>query len=90
MFSPQYGDTPFHTAARYAIFSFLVIRVIIITFIMIIIIITMITMIIVIIVITLRYGHAGVIRILASAKCKVSEQNKVGLLIMMFMTVDDD
>ena len=24
-----------------------------------------------------RYGHAGVIRILASAKCKVSEQNKV-------------
>ena len=35
----QYGDTPFHTAAR--------------------------------------YGHAGVIRILVSAKCGVSEQNKV-------------
>ena len=35
----QYGDTPFHTAAR--------------------------------------YGHAGVIRILISAKCRVSEQNKV-------------
>ena len=36
----QYGDTPFHTAAR--------------------------------------YGHAGVIRILVSAKCSVSEQNKNG------------
>ena len=24
-----------------------------------------------------RYGHAGVIRILVSAKCNVSEQNKV-------------
>ena len=37
----QYGDTPFHTAAR--------------------------------------YGHAGVIRILISAKCRVSEQNKVNI-----------
>ena len=39
-YPPQYGDTPFHTAAR--------------------------------------YGHAGVIRILVSAKCRVSEQNKNG------------
>ena len=44
MFSPQYGDTPFHTAARYAIFSFLVISFIIFTFFMIIIVIKMIIM----------------------------------------------
>ena len=25
-----------------------------------------------------RYGHAGVIRILVSARCNASEQNKVG------------
>lgn len=40
LFSPQYGDTPLHTAAR--------------------------------------YGHAGVTRILISAKCRINEQNKNG------------
>ena len=28
-----------------------------------------------------RYGHAGVIRILVSAKCDTSEQNKVRLFL---------
>ena len=29
-----------------------------------------------------RYGHAGVTRILISARCQLNEQNKVGLLLM--------
>lgn len=31
-----------------------------------------------------RYGHAGVLRILISAECKVSEQNKVSKYIQSF------
>jgi len=30
-----------------------------------------------------RYGHAGVLRILISAQCKVSEQNKVSKKIRL-------
>lgn len=29
-----------------------------------------------------RYGHAGVLRILISAQCKISEQNKVSICTM--------
>jgi ankyrin repeat protein len=31
-----------------------------------------------------RYGHAGVLRILISAKAKVSEQNKVSIIFVFF------
>jgi len=33
-----------------------------------------------------RYGHAGVLRILISAQCKVSEQNKVSTKIFLTNT----
>jgi len=33
-----------------------------------------------------RYGHAGVLRILISAQCKVSEQNKVSTKIFLTST----
>ena len=32
-----------------------------------------------------RYGHAGVIRILVSARCNASEQNKVMMMTIMVM-----
>jgi len=32
-----------------------------------------------------RYGHAGVLRILISAECKVSEQNKVSTYMEIYI-----
>jgi len=37
-----------------------------------------------------RYGHAGVLRILISAQCKVSEQNKVSIDIFLTNTCTCD
>ena len=37
-----------------------------------------------------RYGHAGVIRILVSARCNASEQNKVMMMTIMVHDDDDD
>ena len=34
-----------------------------------------------------RYGHAGVIRILVSARCNASEQNKVMMMTIMVMVM---
>ena len=57
--------------------NIIVIMMIIIEIILFMIMMMIIKIILLMMIIPIRYGHAGVIRILASAKCKVSEQNKV-------------